>query len=246
MRDLFLSSQALIGSEQRRDHTPSFLLSIHKLLDGPHIDDLHKLPSFISLNLYLPALLLQELDSFFRVPKTYLYDSLCRVYLGLVQEYEKKLQDIRDRLKDIEHSHVWPFQVSGKACFKTMFLCVLAFLIVYVSLYLIFLGLYIQGVWMVERQVLILVLLHIREALFCEHVLTTVLLMDQFQGHGCDNYYWTCFSIGWRQTRLLICYGNTSSVIYHDRISTRPFLSLIEKKWLAFQVLFLQQLSFHS
>lgn len=73
-----------------------------------------------------------------------------------MQEYEKKLQDIRDRLKDIEHSHVWPFQVSGKACFESMFLSVLAFLIVYVSLYL-FLGLYIQGVWMVEHQVLILV-----------------------------------------------------------------------------------------
>lgn len=25
----------------------------------------------------------------------------------------------------------------------------------------------------------------------------------------------------------------------HDRLSTRPFLSLVEKKWLAFQVIFL-------
>lgn len=28
----------------------------------------------------------------------------------------------------------------------------------------------------------------------------------------------------------------------HDRLSTRPFLSLVEKKWLAFQVLFLSYL----
>jgi hypothetical protein len=28
------------------------------------------------------------------------------------QEYEKKLYEIREKLKDIQHSHVWPFQVS--------------------------------------------------------------------------------------------------------------------------------------
>lgn len=33
--------------------------------------------------------------------------------LGPEQEYEKKLHEIRDQLKDIEHSHVWPFQVRS-------------------------------------------------------------------------------------------------------------------------------------
>jgi hypothetical protein len=29
-----------------------------------------------------------------------------------LKEYEKKLYEIREKLKDIQHSHVWPFQVS--------------------------------------------------------------------------------------------------------------------------------------
>jgi hypothetical protein len=32
---------------------------------------------------------------------------------GTVQEYERKLHEIREKLKDIEHSHVWPFQVRN-------------------------------------------------------------------------------------------------------------------------------------
>ncbi|XP_024383874.1 serine/threonine-protein kinase VPS15 isoform X3 [Physcomitrium patens] len=70
-----------------------------------------------------------------------------------LKEYERKLRDIRDRLRNIEHSHVWPFQhwiETDKAAY---------------------------------------------------------LLRQYF-------------------------FSNL-----HDRISTRPFLSLIEKKWLAFQLL---------
>lgn len=32
----------------------------------------------------------------------------------------------------------------------------------------------------------------------------------------------------------------------HDRLSTRPFLSLVEKKWLAFQVFFSHTQTLHS
>jgi hypothetical protein len=34
------------------------------------------------------------------------------IFHGTFQEYEKKLYEIREKLKDIQHSHVWPFQVS--------------------------------------------------------------------------------------------------------------------------------------
>lgn len=70
-----------------------------------------------------------------------------------LKEYERKLHDIRDKLKDIEHSHVWPFQH-----------------------------------WLETDK-------------------AAYLLRQYF-------------------------FSNL-----HDRISTRPFLSLIEKKWIAFQLL---------
>lgn len=70
-----------------------------------------------------------------------------------LKEYERKLREIKDRLKDIDHSHVWPFQC------------------------------------------------------WCETDKAAYLLRQYF----CNNL--------------------------HDRISTRPFLSMIEKKWLAFQIL---------
>jgi hypothetical protein len=75
-----------------------------------------------------------------------------------VQEYERKLLEIREKLKDIEHSHVWPFQY-----------------------------------WLETDK-------------------AAYLLRQYF-------------------------FSNL-----HDRISTRPFLSVIEKKWLAFQV----QISFSN
>lgn len=70
-----------------------------------------------------------------------------------LKEYEKRLHEIKESLKDIEHSHVWPFQC------------------------------------------------------WCETDKAAYLLRQYF--------------------------GNN----LHDRISTRPFLSMIEKKWLAFQIL---------
>ncbi|CAK9223943.1 unnamed protein product [Sphagnum troendelagicum] len=70
-----------------------------------------------------------------------------------LKEYERKLHEIREKLKDIEHSHVWPFQY-----------------------------------WLETDK-------------------AAYLLRQYF-------------------------FSNL-----HDRISTRPFLSVIEKKWLAFQLL---------
>jgi phosphoinositide-3-kinase regulatory subunit 4 len=70
-----------------------------------------------------------------------------------LKEYEKKLYEIREKLKDIQHSHVWPFQY-----------------------------------WLETDK-------------------AAYLLRQYF-------------------------FSNL-----HDRISTRPFLSVIEKKWLAFQLL---------
>ncbi|KAH8939348.1 hypothetical protein BDL97_15G033100 [Sphagnum fallax] len=70
-----------------------------------------------------------------------------------LKEYEKKLYEIREKLKDIQHSHVWPFQY-----------------------------------WLETDK-------------------AAYLLRQYF-------------------------FSNL-----HDRISTRPFLSIIEKKWLAFQLL---------
>jgi phosphoinositide-3-kinase regulatory subunit 4 len=112
-----------------------------------------------------------------------------------LKEYERKLHEIREKLKDIEHSHVWPFQVSNS-------------LLVFAS--------------------------------------------------NSESYHQVCFSEIRSLNKLVFpCTAfqywlETDKAAYllrqyffsnlHDRISTRPFLSVIEKKWLAFQV----QISFSN
>jgi phosphoinositide-3-kinase regulatory subunit 4 len=112
-----------------------------------------------------------------------------------VQEYERKLLEIREKLKDIEHSHVWPFQVSNS-------------LLVFASNSESY------------HQVCFLEIRSLNKLVFPCTVFQYWLETDK-AAYLLRQYFFSNL---------------------HDRISTRPFLSVIEKKWLAFQV----QISFSN